>query len=144
MFCCSSRLAIQQCYFLTLDSLENYLNSWVCPEFLTSFDVSHCYWLKENFLLKTIQSMSQLSALNIEDTKLNLCDITNIFIKCKLISELGMSLIEDGWSDFKSKLDKYSLDTLSNGFRNLTHLKIIAFNSAYYIDSWPVILILLG
>lgn len=82
--------------------------------------------------------MIQLNTLYMQDTKMNLFHLAKIFETCSQITKLGISLVED-FDIYEAKLN----ETFSSGFGKLTQLKILAFNSAYYVDSWPVILQLL-
>jgi len=89
--------------------------------------------------------MSCLSSLHIQDTKLNLSHLWQIFKSCHHIVKISISLSENDEPIF-DKMQEFGaslFETLSNGFSKLTHLKILAFNGAYYIDSWPLILQLL-
>ena len=133
-------LSIQQCYFVTHSLFHKYLSSWVCPDVVTCLDTSHCYWLPSNFLLDVVTLMSQLSSLCIQDTKLNLSHLWQIFEKCHLIEKISMSLSENDGDIFEEMQEH---EALSKGFIKLTHIKILAFNAAYYIDSWLLILQLL-
>ena len=79
--------------------------------------------------------MNQLSELNIQDTKLNLVNLSNIFESCKNISHLAITVVEE-------TLDDISLDfkVLNQGFQKLVCLRLHAVNAVYYIDSWLIIL----
>ncbi|XP_046451603.1 uncharacterized protein LOC124199716 isoform X2 [Daphnia pulex] len=139
-------LSIHQCFFVTHNSFRKYLSRWVCPEMLTSLDTSHCYWLPSDFLFDVVTSMSHLVALKIQDTKLNMSHLWQIFKSCHHIVKLSISLSEydEPIFDKMKEFESPSLQTLSNGFSKLTHLKILAFNGAYYTDSWLLILQLLS
>lgn len=140
------RLTISQCYFVNENALCTFIRHWISPELITSFDVSHCYWLSAEFLLNTISSMSQLNELSIQDTKLSLSHLSKIFESCDHIVKIGISLVEDNWNNFEFDLGSNlstTIETLSNGFGKLISLKILAFNCTYYIDTWLVILQLL-
>jgi hypothetical protein len=112
---------------------------------LTSLDTSHCYWLPSDFLFDVVTSMSHLVALKIQDTKLNMSHLWQIFKSCHHIVKLSISLSEydEPIFDKMKEFESSSLQTLSNGFFKLTHLKILAFNGACYTDSWLLILQLL-
>ena len=140
------RLAFLQCYFVNDASFCTYIKQWIFPELITSFDLSHCYWISAEILLNAISSMNQLETLSIEDTRLNLVHISKIFESCHHITTIGISLVEENWNNFELSLGSdlsTTLETLSKGFEKLKSLKILAFNAAYYIDSWLVILPLL-
>jgi hypothetical protein len=89
--------------------------------------------------------MSHLSSLHIQDTKLNLSHLWQIFKSCHHIVKISISLSENDEPIFDKmkEFESSSLQTLSNSFSKLTHLKILAFNGAYYIDSWFLMLQLL-
>ena len=84
--------------------------------------------------------MSQLTSLCIQDTKLNLSHLWQIFKKCHLIEKISISLSENDVDVFEEMQEH---EALSKVFIKLTHIKIFAFNAAYYIDSWLLILQLL-
>ena len=140
------RLAFSQCYFVNDASFCTYIKHCIFPELITSFDLSHCYWIPAGILLNAISSMSKLETLSMQDTKLNLVDLSKIFERCDCITKLGVSLVEENWNEFELSLASdlsTTLQTLSKGFGKLKSLKILAFNAAYYIDSWLFILPLL-
>ena len=148
------RLAFSQCYFVNDHSLCPYIKQWISPEQITSFDVSHCYWISPEILLNAISLMSQLNELSIQDTRLNLVHLSKIFETCDHITKIGISLVEptqhkkniNHWKNLEFYLGgefSTTLETLSKSFGKLKSLKILAFNSTYYINNWLVILQLL-
>ena len=127
-------------------SFCTYIKQWIFPELITSFDLSHCYWISAEILLNAISSMSQLETLSIQDTNLNLVHVSKIFESCDRIIKLGISLVEDNWNNFElslgSDLSK-TLETLSKGFGKLISLKIVASSCTNYLHTWLVTLQLL-
>lgn len=140
-------MLVHQCYSMTGELFLSYVTNWVCPEVITLLDVSHCYWLPRDFLLDVVLSMKHLNSLHIQDTKLDLSNLSAIFESCTQISKIGISLTENDWDSFRLTQRCGTLSaaqhSLPKGFARLADLKILAFNSAYYIDSWCLILHLL-
>ena len=85
--------------------------------------------------------MKNLNSLCIQDTKLNLSHLGQIFEKCHLIEKISISLSENDGDILEEMQEHKAL--MSKGFIKLTHIKILAFNAPYYIDSWLLILQLL-
>lgn len=141
-------VSVCQCYSVTEELFYSYIKNWVCPEIVTCLDVSHCYWLPRDSLYDVVLSMKHLNSLHVEDTKLNLSDLSIIFKMCKQIASIGISVTENDLKAFqmirRNGTLSSALPSLSDGFAKLTDVKILAFNSAYYIDSWCIILQLLS
>jgi hypothetical protein len=128
-------------FFVTHCLLHKSLSSWVCPDDVTYFDTSHCYWLPVNFLLDVVTSMKNLNLLCIQDTKLNLSHLGQIFKKSHLIEKISISLSENDGDIVQHHGSKYQLRAEAfKALSKLTHMKILAFNAAYYLDSWLLIL----
>lgn len=146
-FGCCRTVSVYQCYSVTEELFYSYIKNWVCPEIVTCLDVSHCYWLPRDSLYDVVLSMKHLNSLHVEDTKLNLSDLSIIFKMCKQIASIGISVTENDLKAFqmirRNGTLSSALPSLSDGFAKLTDVKILAFNSAYYIDSWCIILQLL-
>lgn len=136
---------MSKCYFVSPSCFKAYITNWIGTEQITSMNISHCYWLSIDLLLSTVLSMTQLNVLYMQDTQLNLFHLIEIFQSCLNISKLGISLVEEKWDHSVLSFNKPSVlnDIFSSGMEKLTHLKILVFNSNYYIDSWLVILPLL-
>ena len=134
------------CYFVNQNSFGALIEHWVCPELITTFDVSHCYWLSAEFLENAISSMTQLNDLNVEDTKLNLSNISRIFLNCQKISKIAISLVEltVDMNNLILELDCTTLGLLEEGFEKLVSLKVLSYNcSLSFLNSWVAILQLL-
>ena len=82
--------------------------------------------------------MNQLNELYIQDTKLNLIHLSQVFENCKTISKLGFTVVEESLDDIPVERE-----LLVQGFKKLSCIKLYAVNATYYIDSWLVTLPLL-
>ena len=82
--------------------------------------------------------MNQLNELYIQDTKLNLNHLSQVFENCKTISSLGFTVVEETLDDIPE-----DRELLIQGFNKLVCIKLCAVNATYYIDSWLVTLVLL-
>ena len=110
---------------------------------LTVFDASHCYWLEPQFLLDRILQMKNLEELCINDTKLGLSHLLQIFKCCKKIRKLSFSLKEkETLNEFKEQRitrSQVSKETImKQGFQKITHLKIFSpsLNGFVYTNNW--------
>ena len=136
-----------RCYFLNQNSFGSFIEQWNCPELITSFDVSNCYWISAEFLENTICSMTQLNELNVEGTELNLSNISRIFLKCQHISKISITLLEVvvDMEHLKLELDCTTLSSLQEGFKKLVSLRLLSYNcsTTTSMNSWVAILQLL-
>jgi len=110
---------------------------------LTSFDASHCYWLPADTLTTAIIQMTNLEELKVEDTKISLGHLPQVFEACQKISQLGFTLAEKNLGKYQEDvMNKVSLDWMKKGFSRLTRLKIFAFalDENCYENSWLVTL----
>ena len=87
--------------------------------------MSHCYWLKAKVLLRCIIKMENLEELFIQDTRMSLKKMPQVFEARKKIVKLSMTLKEDNLDEFKKgAMEKESLKCLKKGFRKLTKLEL--------------------
>ena len=121
------------CYFLNQNSFGSFVKQWICPEFITSLDVSNLYWMSAEFLENVISSMTQLKELNVEGTTLNLSNFSRIFLTCQQISNIAISLDECvavDMENFELEMDCTTLSLLEQGFAKLLSLKmLLTYNS---------------
>lgn len=87
-----------------------------------------------------------LEELYVHDTKLALVDLARIFKSCQKVTRLSLSIVEESWQDVKYEIENNFLacQILILSFQRLTYLKLVALNAAYYIDSWLIVLRILG
>ena len=72
--------------------------------------------------------MPNLQELKIEDTKISLADLSGIFNYCKKICELSFTLTEKNLDQFqKDVIERSQLDSLKEGFKRVTNLKLFIF-----------------
>ena len=137
------RLVISQCYFLALSPWKQFFQQHITASVLTLFDASHCYWLPADTLVTAIIQMTNLEELKVEDTKISLGHLPQVFQACQKISQLGFTLTEKNLDKYqKDVMNKVSLDWMKQGFSRLTRLKIFAFalDENCYENSWLVTL----
>jgi len=87
--------------------------------------------------------MENLKELNIQDTKVSLHHLPQIFSSCKSITKLGFTLVERNLNRFKEDvMEEKALHLMTQGFAKLTHLKVYTFalEGITYVESWLVIL----
>lgn len=90
--------------------------------------------------------MTNLEEFAINDTKITLSHLAQVFQVCKSITKLSVSLVEETLDKFQEQplnSNQVSIHSIMmQGFQKLTHLKIFNFalNARYYTDSWPVTL----
>jgi len=114
---------------------------------LTTFDASHCFWLRAEVLLETVSEMPNLKELIIQDTQISLAHLPQIFKSCPKLNKLSFTLAEDNLDKFtKSEMGEEVYGWLLKGFKRLTHLKLFTFNLSDHINStsWPVTFGVLG
>ena len=131
------KLAIGQCHYLTPMYTDRLFKQHFSPQSLTSFDVSHGYWLPPQTLNETIGMMHNLEELSIHDTKFTLADLLQVFKTCKKVLKLSLSLLETDLSVYQKEKE-----SLSQGFGRLSHLKVFTINQneTHFLDSWPMTL----
>ena len=97
---------------------------------ITVFDCSSCYWIPAADLLQSIVQLENLQELSVQDTKIGLENLPQIFAKCQQISKLGVSLAEKNLEEYLKdvfNMKKESLALMKDGFAKVTHLKIFPF-----------------
>lgn len=98
------------------------------PSMITVCDFSHCYWLKAKVLFHCIKKMPNLEELYIQDTRMALKKMSQVFEFCKKIVKLSMTLKDENLDQFqKGVMDETSLKWMNVGFQKITHLKLFAF-----------------
>jgi len=82
-----------------------------------------------------------LEELYIQDTKIRLGHLPEIFKACQKIAKLGFTLAEEYLYEYRVNDEEDTLDWMTFGFGRLTHLKIFSFaDCSRYDESWLVIL----
>lgn len=137
------RLSLSRCYQVIPSNFQAFSNQWLASESVTAFDASSCYWLAADFLVETVSFLVNLEELYIHDTTVTLLHLARIFKFCQKITKLSHGVIEASWQEVKHELaidSSSSCDALILSFHRVTHLKLVVFNAAYYIDSWLIVL----
>ncbi len=72
--------------------------------------------------------MDNLEELSIQDTKILLSNLPELFEACKKIVKFSLTLSEKNLDPYEEGvlMEKKSLDWIKQGFRRITHLKIIS------------------
>jgi len=134
---------ISQCYFIGPD-LWNKLFQNITPSLISVLDVSHCYWLPADVLVQSIVEMINLQELSIQDTKISLANLPQVFEACQKIVKFSFSLTEKNLDQYqKGVMNEVSLDWMKKGFAKVTHLKIFTFitlSAEYTVEPWLVTL----
>jgi len=110
------------------------------------FDASSCYWLPASVLCPSIKQMSNLEELFVQDTKISLSHLPELFAACQKIVKFGLTLSENNLNQYEEGvIVKESLDGIKQGFARITHLKIascVPFNRDMYYHLQPWLLAL--
>jgi len=120
------RLVTRECYFITARSLEPFITQKINPSLISMFDASSCYWLTASVLCHSIKQMDNLEELSIHDTKISLSNLPELFEACQKIVKFSLTLSEKNLDHYERVMEKKSLDWIKQGFRRITHLKIIS------------------
>lgn len=122
---------------------DRFFNRHIDPSLIRYFDASNCYWLQAEDLCRYIHQFTNLEELNIQDTKIRLGHLPQIFNACREITKLGFTLSEENLDEYEEGFtEKDILDWMTQGFGKVTHLKIFSFSTMFvqYDESWLVIL----
>ena len=139
-------LVISQLYFLPSLSPESawdkFFKKHIDPSLIHYFDASNCYWLQAEDLCRYIHQFANLEELYIQDTKIRLRHLPQIFKACQKITKLAFTLAEKNLNKYQEGFtEKNTMAWMTLGFGRITHLKIFSFAlDGTYDKSWLVIL----
>lgn len=91
---------------------------------LIRLNASHLHWISAADLSRFIKRMPNLLELNIEDTKISLVHLPDIFHSCKQICRLSFTLTE---KNLKLEMTSSQFALLEEGLNRVTHLKLSTF-----------------
>ena len=134
-----------KCYFLSRSSLWNtFLTQHTSnPSAITTLNANNCYWLPAQLLCGAIKKMGNLEELCVKGTTLTFSNLAVVLGACKKLTKLDFSYREEKWEDIKGTLTAEKLDSITQGFKKLTSLKISTcfLDARYYLsDPWVLIL----
>lgn len=102
-FGCRS-LSINAWFFITSIPWKRFFRQHIQSPAITTFDASHCYWLLADDLIHSVIQMINLEQLNINDTKISLMHLPNIFATCHKVVKLSFTLIEKNLDGYLSRM----------------------------------------
>jgi len=133
-------LLVQKCFFLTPSSWGSYFKRYICPETISSFNVSNCYWIPGAQLFNNSVKMKNLLDLSINGTKVSLPQLAKLLKTCQKITKLDFSYTHKMGEENKKQL---STPTAVKAFKKLTFLKIstsVLNARDYSNDPWVFII----